>query len=523
MLSELLGLELPWSDYDVRFVPPIVVNWSSTNVDDSLASTVLDQAVARAISPRLSNFLLECLWVRASRRPSIRELKMHPFLSSSSISKTIRGRWVVQPSMHCTQLRHHQHTLTRTSDASSNTTKGHHNKTNTRHGVLTTNSSVAGVPAGADSLAVNYELQRLLQHAPSSSSSSSSCTTAPPRSSTPHRRHTTPQMDYSNSNSRSPLSILFQLDANAFKVGEEGGEGLLSGAANINAAAVAAVATASGVFSSTDSAKNNGLERMAILIMQHKQVVHQQVDQEIHQPRQSHSTKKNHATNNPQNKQNPLFFLKRERQKELKKETHQLRESLATILLEEGCATNDLRATVWCVLLAIDPRTSTWSYPPLLRKAASLVQNISAMQTETKDNHQHENVEQSEEERADTLAVQQLLNQLSKDIPRCHSYHTELSRPLYARRFVRVLTSWTMAKKERMYWQGMDSMCAPILLLYQNEALACKCCSSQVWCVSMSINECGGVVAWCYCVVCCFDTHLTMFFFVIHQVLYWKK
>ena len=106
---------------------------------------------------------------------------------------------------------------------------------------------------------------------------------------------------------------------------------------------------------------------------------------------------------------------------------------------------------------------------------------------------------------------------------RCHSYHTELSRPLYARRFVRVLTSWTMAKKERMYWQGMDSMCAPILLLYQNEALACKCCSSQVWCVSMSINECGGVVAWCYCVVCCFDTHLTMFFFVIHQVLYWKK
>jgi hypothetical protein len=430
LLSELLGLHLPWSGYD--FNVSLVVHWSSINIDESLTSIILDQSVANAISPNLSNFLLECLWVRASRRPSIRELKMHPYLASSSISKTIRGRWMIKPMMFCTQLRHHQHTLSNNSSTNSSSSSGSRNNKNNKKIF----SSIE------DRQAIKYELQRMIQHEPSSSSHTK-------KVGIDDRRYEF-------------TSRLFQLDLKTFRANEleeHKDTTSLSCDNGTKEKSVVSVENSKNVFS-----KDYSLNRISKVILKQKQVVKDQVNFEVKQALQ-----KKDVTS-----QQNLSTLKYERSKEIKRETNILRQSLASILLQDGCDNHSLRSTVWCLLLCINPRSSTWLYPSMLRRASTLAHNIYMLKEKKKNNNSNSKKDIiNDDDKEDTLAVKQLLNQLSKDIPRCHSYHTELSRPLYARRFVRVLMAWTMASKERMYWQGLDSMCAPILLLYKNEALAC--------------------------------------------------
>ena len=62
--------------------------------------------------------------------------------------------------------------------------------------------------------------------------------------------------------------------------------------------------------------------------------------------------------------------------------------------------------------------------------------------------------------------------QLDQDIPRCHQYHPMLrSAPMRAS-LRRVLKAWMLANPQLVYWQGLDSVCAPLLALFRgNEAL----------------------------------------------------
>ncbi|KAL5477249.1 hypothetical protein EMCRGX_G024018 [Ephydatia muelleri] len=63
--------------------------------------------------------------------------------------------------------------------------------------------------------------------------------------------------------------------------------------------------------------------------------------------------------------------------------------------------------------------------------------------------------------------------QISVDVPRCHQYHPLLSSPEGHTKLKRLLKSWVVTNTQLVYWQGLDSLCAPFLTLnFDNEALA---------------------------------------------------
>ncbi|ESO83835.1 hypothetical protein LOTGIDRAFT_132681 [Lottia gigantea] len=66
--------------------------------------------------------------------------------------------------------------------------------------------------------------------------------------------------------------------------------------------------------------------------------------------------------------------------------------------------------------------------------------------------------------------------QIEVDIPRCHQYHQLLSSPTAHYKFKRVLKAWVVSHSHYVYWQGLDSLCAPFLALnFNHEALAYAC------------------------------------------------
>ncbi|GIY74053.1 TBC domain-containing protein kinase-like protein [Caerostris darwini] len=59
------------------------------------------------------------------------------------------------------------------------------------------------------------------------------------------------------------------------------------------------------------------------------------------------------------------------------------------------------------------------------------------------------------------------------DIPRCHQYDELLSSPAGHQKFKRILKAWVVSHPQYVYWQGLDSLCAPFLSLnFNDEALA---------------------------------------------------
>lgn len=67
------------------------------------------------------------------------------------------------------------------------------------------------------------------------------------------------------------------------------------------------------------------------------------------------------------------------------------------------------------------------------------------------------------------------------DIPRCHQYDKLLSSKDGHRKFKRVLKAWVVSHPRLVYWQGLDSLCAPFLSLnFNNEALAYSCLSAFI-------------------------------------------
>ncbi|WAR12203.1 TBCK-like protein, partial [Mya arenaria] len=60
--------------------------------------------------------------------------------------------------------------------------------------------------------------------------------------------------------------------------------------------------------------------------------------------------------------------------------------------------------------------------------------------------------------------------QIAVDIPRCHQYHELLASPTAHAKFKRVLKAWIVSHPQYVYWQGLDSLCAPFLALnFNNE------------------------------------------------------
>ena len=59
--------------------------------------------------------------------------------------------------------------------------------------------------------------------------------------------------------------------------------------------------------------------------------------------------------------------------------------------------------------------------------------------------------------------------QIEVDIPRCHQYNELLSSPEAHKKFKRILKAWVVSHPEYVYWQGLDSLCAPFLYLNFND------------------------------------------------------
>ncbi|CAM2700891.1 unnamed protein product [Rotaria socialis] len=66
-----------------------------------------------------------------------------------------------------------------------------------------------------------------------------------------------------------------------------------------------------------------------------------------------------------------------------------------------------------------------------------------------------------------------VIRQIEVDIPRCHQYDERLSSPEGHRKMKNVLKGWIASHPNLVYWQGLDSLCAPFVYLnFNNEALA---------------------------------------------------
>lgn len=77
--------------------------------------------------------------------------------------------------------------------------------------------------------------------------------------------------------------------------------------------------------------------------------------------------------------------------------------------------------------------------------------------------------------------VTQTDRQIDVDIPRCHQYDPLMASPSAHHKLKRVLKAWVLSQPNLVYWQGLDSLCAPFLYLnFNNEALAYGCLKNFV-------------------------------------------
>jgi TBC domain-containing protein kinase-like protein len=71
--------------------------------------------------------------------------------------------------------------------------------------------------------------------------------------------------------------------------------------------------------------------------------------------------------------------------------------------------------------------------------------------------------------------------QIDVDIPRCHQYDYLMASPQAHIKLKRLLKAWVIANPNLVYWQGLDSLCAPFLYLHFNaEHLAFGCLTNFV-------------------------------------------
>ncbi|XP_050532151.1 TBC domain-containing protein kinase-like protein isoform X2 [Daktulosphaira vitifoliae] len=71
--------------------------------------------------------------------------------------------------------------------------------------------------------------------------------------------------------------------------------------------------------------------------------------------------------------------------------------------------------------------------------------------------------------------------QIEVDIPRCHQYNDLLSSPVAHKKLKRVLKAWLVSHPKYVYWQGLDSLCAPFVYLnFCEEHIAYACLTAFV-------------------------------------------
>lgn len=81
----------------------------------------------------------------------------------------------------------------------------------------------------------------------------------------------------------------------------------------------------------------------------------------------------------------------------------------------------------------------------------------------------------------DKLAPTPADKQIEVDIPRCHQYSDLLSSPVGHQKLQRLAKSWVATQSRYVYWQGLDSLIAPLLYLnFNDEALAFACLSAII-------------------------------------------
>ncbi|CAJ0934078.1 unnamed protein product, partial [Mesorhabditis belari] len=84
-------------------------------------------------------------------------------------------------------------------------------------------------------------------------------------------------------------------------------------------------------------------------------------------------------------------------------------------------------------------------------------------------------------EELDTLSPHSSDRQLEVDIPRCHQYEELMTSPAAHSRLKRLLKAWLLAHPNFVYWQGLDSLAAPFLLLnFENLPNAFACLSAFI-------------------------------------------
>ena len=70
-------------------------------------------------------------------------------------------------------------------------------------------------------------------------------------------------------------------------------------------------------------------------------------------------------------------------------------------------------------------------------------------------------------------AASRYVLQIEVDVPRCHQYNDLFSSPEGHNKFKRILKAWVVSHPEYVYWQGLDSLCAPFLHLNFNDEGTC--------------------------------------------------
>ncbi|KAK4514821.1 Rhomboid domain-containing protein [Mucor velutinosus] len=82
--------------------------------------------------------------------------------------------------------------------------------------------------------------------------------------------------------------------------------------------------------------------------------------------------------------------------------------------------------------------------------------------------HEYEQIEKCVDMGAD--------RQIEVDVPRCHQYNQLLASSTGHEKLRRLLKAWVSANTKLVYWQGLDSLCAPFLTLnFNDEAIAFAC------------------------------------------------
>lgn len=70
--------------------------------------------------------------------------------------------------------------------------------------------------------------------------------------------------------------------------------------------------------------------------------------------------------------------------------------------------------------------------------------------------------------------------QIDLDVPRCHQYNDLLSSPEGQQKLTNVLRAWTRYNRDKDYWQGVDSLVAPFVVLHFNEECTAFFCLQRV-------------------------------------------